>query len=110
MAPVITSNAVITCIHGGQVVLVPKQMQVTILGGSVMCEGDLVGSPIVGCTQPPTPSTKPCTTVVSTLPGSSNPFVTVLGRPVHIATLTGVTDGVPPGAIAVVDPGQTVVV
>jgi hypothetical protein len=110
MAPIITSSAIITCVHGGQVVLVPNQMQVTIQGGPVMCEGDLIGSPIVGCAQPPTPTTKPCTTVVSTLPGSSNPLITVGGRPVHIATLSGVTDGVPPGAIVVVDPGQTLVV
>ena len=31
--------------------------------------GDVIGAPIVGCAQPPTPATKPCTTVVSTLPG-----------------------------------------
>jgi hypothetical protein len=61
MVPIITSNAIITCIHGGQVVLVPKQVQVTIQGGSVLCEPDLVGSIIVGCAQPPTPTTKPCT-------------------------------------------------
>jgi hypothetical protein len=109
MAPIITSNAIITCVHGGQVMLIPKQMQVSIQGGSVMCEPDLVGSVIVGCAQPPTPSTKPCTTVLSTFPGSSDPQITVGGRPAYIATLSGVTDGVPPGAIMVADPGQTLV-
>lgn len=109
MAPIVTSNAVITCIHGGQVVLTPKQVQVTIQGGSVMCEPDLVGSPIVGCAQPPTPATKPCTTVISTLPGSSDPRVLVGGRPVYVATLSGLTDGVPPGALIVASPGQTLV-
>ncbi len=109
MAPIVTSNAAITCIHGGQVVLVPTQTQVTIQGGIVMCEPDLVGALIVGCAQPPTPSTTPCTAVVSTLPGSSSPSVLVGGRPVYIAALSGITDGVPPGAILCVDPGQTVV-
>ncbi len=109
MAPIITSNATIMCVHGGQVVLVPRQLQVTIQGGSVMCEPDLVGSVIAGCTVPPTPASKPCTTVISTLPGSSDPKVLVDGRPAYIATLSGITDGVPPGTILVVDPGQTLV-
>lgn len=107
MPPIVTTNATIICIHGGQVTLIPKQMQVQIQGGSVLCEGDLSGAPIIGCAQPPSPGTKPCTMVVSTLPGSSAPTVTVLGRPVLLATLSGMTDGVPPGTITVVNPGQT---
>jgi hypothetical protein len=97
------------CAHGGQVTLIPNQTQVTIQGGSVLCEPDLVGAPIVGCAQPPSPGTKPCTTVVLTLPGSTSPNVTVAGRPAYIATLQGLTDGVPPGAIVVASPGQTTV-
>ena len=58
------------CVHGGKVMLVPKQT-IVIAGGAVLCEGDLVGAPIVGCAQPPSPGTKPCTTVVSTLPGGT---------------------------------------
>ena len=89
--------------------IVPKQMQVQIPGGSVLCEGDLSGAPIVGCAQPPSPGTKPCTAVISTLPGSSAPTVSVMGRPVLLSTLTGITDGVPPGTIMVVNPGQATV-
>ena len=109
MPPVVTSNATILCAHGGRVTLLPKQTQVVIQGGPVLCEGDLIGSPIIGCLQPPSPGTKPCTTVVSTLPGSSSLKVTAAGRPVYVATLSGMTDGVPPGTIMVVNPGQTVV-
>ena len=109
MPPVVTSNATILCAHGGRVTLMPKQTQVVIQGGPVLCEGDLIGSPIIGCLQVPSPSTKPCTTVVSTLPGSSSLKVTAAGRPVYVATLSGLTDGVPPGTIMVVSPGQTVV-
>jgi hypothetical protein len=105
--PVVTSKATILCSHGGKVQLVPKQMKVTAQGGPVLCEPDLVGAPIVGCAQPPSPSTKPCTLVVSTLPGSASLVASVDGRPVYLATLSGLTDGVPPGAITVVDPGQT---
>jgi hypothetical protein len=109
MPPIVTSNAVITCVHGGLVTLIPKQSKVVIQGGAVLCDPDLVGAPIVGCLQPPSPSTKPCTTVISTLPGSTSLKVLVGGRPAYIATLSGITDGVPPGALIVSSPGQTTV-
>ena len=109
MPPLVTTSATIICSHGGQVTLLPKQTTVQIKGGMVMCEPDLVGSPIAGCAQAPSPSTKPCTMVVSTLPGSTSLKVMVGGRPAYLATLTGLTDGVPPGTITVVNPGQTVV-
>jgi hypothetical protein len=109
MPPVVTANARIMCAHGGTVTLIPKQTQVLAGSGPILCEPDLVGSPIVGCAQAPSPSTKPCTTVVSTLPGSTSLKALVGGRPAYVATLSGITDGVPPGAIMVVDPGQTTV-
>jgi hypothetical protein len=109
MGLVVTSNAKIICAHGGQVTLVPRQTAVTVQGGAVMRETDLIGAPIIGCAQPPSVSSKPCTTVVSTLPGGSSPTVTVGGLPAHIDTLSGVTDGVPPGTISVVFAGQTTV-
>lgn len=95
------------CIHGGQVTLIPKQTTVTIQGNPVLREGDLSGAPIIGCLQPPSPGTKPCTMVISTLPGSASLRVTAAGLPVLLATLSGITDGVPPGTIMVANPGQT---
>ncbi len=97
------------CAHGGRVMLIPRQATVLILGAPVMCVPDLLGAPIVGCTQPPSPTTKPCTTVVTTLPGSWSPKVVVGGRPAYVASLAGQTDGVPPSPITVVFPGQTLV-
>ena len=61
MGLVVTTNARIVCAHGGQVTLAPRQTTVTIDGGAVLREGDLIGAPIVGCAQPPTVSSKPCT-------------------------------------------------
>ena len=107
MPPVVTSNATIMCTHGGQVTLIPKQTHVVIQGGAVLCEGDLIGAPIVGCAQAPSAGTKPCTSVVSTLPGSTSPQVIAAGRPVYVATVSGITDGVPPGSLIVANPGQT---
>ena len=109
MPPVVTTNARIICAHGGQVTLIPKQTTVTIAGGQVLRETDLIGAPIVGCAQPPTVSSKPCTTVVSVMPGGSAPTVSASGMPVHTATLTGMTDGVPPGTVSVISPGQMTV-
>ena len=109
MPPIVTSNATIICAHGGQVTLIAKQQTVTIQGGAVLCEPDLAGSPIAGCALPPSPGSKPCTTVVSTFPGSTSLEVLVGARPAYVATLTGITDGVPPAPITVVSPGQTTV-
>ena len=110
MPPLVTANAVIQCVHGGRVTLIPRQATVIVSGaGPLMCEGDLVGAPIVGCPLA-SPGTKPCTTVVSTLPGISTSLgVAVGGRPAHVATLNGVTDSVPPGVLVLVDPGQTTI-
>jgi hypothetical protein len=109
VTPILTSQAIVMCAHGGQVLLVPRQGTVLIQGAPVMCGSDLNGAPIVGCAQPPTPATKPCTTVVATLPGSWSPKVMIGGLPAYVATLAGQTDGVPPSPLMVVYPGQTLV-
>lgn len=109
MPPIVTSNATIMCAHGGQVVLLPTQQTVTIDGGAILCDPDLVGAPIAGCAQPPSPGSAPCTSVVSTLPGSTSLSVLVAGQPAYVATLSGLTDGVPPAPIMAVSPGQTTV-
>jgi hypothetical protein len=105
----VTANATILCSHGGRVTLIPGQAQTAAGGGALLCEPDLMGAPIVGCPVAPSPGTKPCTTVISTLPGSFSPKVTAGGRPVYLSTLTGMTDGVPPGMISVIEPGAPLV-
>lgn len=105
-APVLTATARITCIHGGQVVLIPRQVKAFSGGAPVLCVPDLVGAPVVGCPVVPSPTTKPCTSVIATLPGSFSPHLFVDGRPAYLTTLIAVTDGVPPGSLIVVMPGQ----
>jgi hypothetical protein len=109
MPPLVTAAATIKCSHGGTVVVVPKQAKV-FAGppplGAVLCEPDLIGCAIVGCLQPVTQTTKPCTMVVSTTPSVPPPRMLIGGRPPYLVTVSGVTDGVPPGTIAVVNPGQ----
>ncbi len=109
MPPLVTASAVIVCGHGGQVRPIPRQAKVTVQGVPVLCVPDLIGAPIIGCTQPPTPTTKPCTMVVSVFPGSWSLKVTAGGRPVYLATLSGLTDGIPPSPIVCTSPGQVTV-
>jgi hypothetical protein len=108
MPPLVTAAATILCSHGGHVQLAPGQQTVLIQGSPVLCEPDLVGAPIVGCAQPTTSTTKQCTAVVSTLPGSASLVASAGARPAYLASLRGFTDSVPPGTISVLDPGQKV--
>ncbi len=107
MPPLLNANARLVCAHGGQVTVLPRQSAVLAGGAPVLAAPDLVGAPSVGCAQVPTPAgTKPCTTIVSEMPGSTSPKVTAGGRPAYVATFSGLTDGVPPGVVQVVAPGQ----
>lgn len=106
MPPLVTTNAVLMCPHGGQVTLMPRQVQVLAQGAPVLRLVDLIGAPIVGCAQPPTPATVPCTLVVSPLPGSTSLTVMINGIPALIASATAITNGVPPGIVTVISPGQ----
>jgi hypothetical protein len=110
--PIINTAAKIMCAHGGQVTLIPKQMKVLVGGQPALCVGDLVGAPIVGCAQPPTPTTAPCLTVVSEIPIPNvgmSPKVLAGGKPVLLAGINGVTSGVPPSPLIVAFPGQATV-
>lgn len=111
-APVVNSAAVIMCAHGGKVTLLPKQFKVMAGGQPIMCVGDLVGSPIVGCVQPPTPTTAPCLAVASEIPipmVGMSPKVMINGKPVLLAGINGITTGVPPSPLIVSFPGQSTV-
>ena len=109
MPLVLTSGATLLCPHGGRVVIRPSQQRVTVDGQPVVCRPSLEGAPIAGCLQPPTPSTKPCTLLVATNPGSTSEVVSVDGMAAYLSTLTGMTDGVPPGIVSVADAGQRTV-
>jgi hypothetical protein len=111
-SPIVNVKAKIMCAHGGQVTLIPKQMKVLAGGAPVLCLGDLVGSPIIGCAQPPTPATAPCLAVASEIPipmVGMNPQILVGGKPVLLAGINGITTGVPPSPLTVAFPGQTTV-
>ncbi len=109
MGFVLTSEAVIMCAHGGKVQPSPQQEKVTIQGAPVLCLGDLLAAPIVGCPVVVSPTTKPCTTVAAPLPGSVSTSMFIDGKPVHVDGFTGATDGLPSATVSVVFAGQALV-
>jgi hypothetical protein len=109
-SPILTAAGKIMCSHGGQVMLIPKQMKALAGGSPIMCVGDLAGSPIAGCALPPTPATVPCAVVASEIPipmVGMSPKVLVGGKPVLLQGIQGITSSVPPGTIIVASAGQT---
>lgn len=107
MPLVLNANAALQCPHGGRVVVAARQFEVLAGGAPALRVSDVQGAPIIGCPIAPTPTTVPCTLVASVLPGSWSSTVLVAGEPVLLQTLIAITNGVPPGPVLVVSPGQT---
>jgi hypothetical protein len=108
-----TAAAVVTCIHGGQVIIQPSQSIATIQGMPILTVPDLVGAPIVGCPQVGT-GIVPCTAVVVTEPVIiPSAKASAAGKPAYLAETVGapggLTNGNPPGMIICVNPGQMTV-
>jgi hypothetical protein len=109
MPPLINASAQIMCIHGGQLMLAPKQTKVLVGGAPALGIMDVAATPIVGCPQIGL-GIKPCTMLISAIPGvSTSPKVMVMGQPALVQTITGLTDGVPPGTVICASPGQMTV-
>lgn len=106
----LTEDALLVCDHElGHVTNQPSQGIVTINGRRVLVETDPEGRSIGGC---PNISfvMKPCTTTLKVQAGYSE-FMRVDGKRVCLDTVTGMTDGSPPGAVKykVRSPGQNLV-
>lgn len=104
----LTLNARLVCKHltGVVKVIVSQQDFVCIAGQPVLVEGDSTFRFIVGC--PNRGATiKPCALTTGVESGLST-FIHIQGRSVCLDTLTGLTDGTPPGTIhyVVEYPGQ----
>ena len=107
---VLTEDAVLVCDHQpGRVQIVASQSLLTIEGRAVLVDNDPQGRPIVGC--PNMGGTmKPCTNTLVVKKGYSD-LVRVEGRRMCLDTVTGLTDGTPPGTVDYVvrSPGQNYV-
>ncbi len=107
----LTEDADLRCAHElGKVGIVAGQRWVRIEGRRVLVERDPEGRPISGCPNYG-PTIKPCTSTLVVETGYS-PLVRIDGRRVCLDTVTGVTDGTPPGTVkyTVRDSGQRLIV
>lgn len=94
---VLTEDAKLFCKHGpGKVSIRATQGLVMIGGRKVLVEKDPEGRPISGC--PSTVPFKPCLTTLVVQKGYSH-FIRVEGRRICLDTVTGFTDGTPPGVV-----------
>ncbi len=105
-----TEDARVVCKHeNGVVGIIGTQKLLTINGRKVLVDNDPEGRPIAGC--PNVGATiKPCTTTLKVTKGYSN-FIRADGKRVCLDTVTGLTDGTPPGTVVyeVRNPGQSLV-
>jgi hypothetical protein len=106
----LTEDAVLVCAHElGKVMILASQGLVTIAGRKVLVETDPEGKLIASCPNVG-PTIKPCTNTLKVQTGYST-FMRVDGRRICLDTVTGLTDGTPPGVVTyhVVRPGQDLV-
>jgi hypothetical protein len=95
---VMTEDAIVLCTHQlGNVTNQPSQKLVTIDGRSVLVDNDPESRsirlcPNIGVTM------KPCTTTLKVVAGYST-FVKIDGKAACLQTVTGLTDGTPPGIV-----------
>lgn len=103
----ITEDAVVVCKHElGHSGNRPTQSLVTITQRRLLIEPDPVGCTISGCPNYG-PAIKPCTTTLKVDSGYSD-WIRILGNWVCLDTVTGFTDGTPPGMVQYIvrEPGQ----
>jgi hypothetical protein len=104
----LTEDAALYCKHSGKVSIQATQELVTIEGRKVLVESDPVGRSISRC--PNVVPFKPCLTTLVVQKGYSE-FIRVEDRKLCLDTVTGYTDGTPPGVVMYVvrDAGQSFV-
>ena len=102
----LTEDAKLVCAHRGNVKITYSQKFVTIHKKKLLVKSDPVGKSISKCPNFAA-AIKPCLTTLVVKEGYSD-FVRIGGRPVCLDTVTGLTDGTPPGFVeySVRKPGQ----
>lgn len=106
----LTEDAILNCEHElGIVTVQATQNWVTIAQRRVLVAIDPEQRPIVGCPMYG-PTIKPCTNTLKVKSGYSD-LLRIDGRRVCLDTVTGLTDGTPPGMVtySVRSPGQQLV-
>ncbi len=95
---ILTQDAVLHCTHDtGIVGITTSQSYVRIENRKILVANDPQGRPIAGCPNVG-PSIVPCTATLKVEKGYSD-FVFVDGNKVCLETVTGKTNGTPPGTV-----------
>ena len=96
----LTEDAVLVCKHEmGVVKIIPTQTLVTVGGRKVLVDNDPEAKTIGGCPNTnPAAGMRPCLNTLKVQQGYSD-FLRVDGRSVCLDTVTGLTDGTPPGVV-----------
>jgi hypothetical protein len=105
----LTEDAHVVCKHEmGVVKNVPTQTLVTVAGRRVLVDSDPEGKSIGGCPNiNPAVGMRPCLNTLKVQQGYSD-FLRIDGRRICLDTVTGLTDGTPPGFVKYIvrRPGQ----
>lgn len=107
----LTIDARLACDHGGNISNKPSQDFVRIEQRVVLEANDPEGRSIGGCPNANVMmGMRPCKTTLQVVNGYST-FVRIGGHAVCLSTVTGLTDGTPPGVVTykVLTPGQNLV-
>ena len=106
---ILVESGTLRCGHDGLVTNRASRPWVRVNGSPVLVDNDPAGRPISRC--PNVGATmKPCTSTLQVQTGYST-FLRVDGQAICLDTVTGLTDGTPPGGVkyTVRDAGQTLV-
>ncbi|MDH6236123.1 hypothetical protein [Cryobacterium sp. CG_9.6] len=103
---ILVKKGVVRCGHDGSVATVASQNWVRVTGSPILVEADPQGRTINGCPNIGL-NIKPCQHTLVVHTGYST-FLRIGGQAVCLDTVTGFTDGTPPGAVkyTVRSPGQ----
>lgn len=113
MPGVLTTASNVTCGHSPGKVTTTGSPKLKVSGQPVLLKTGIMGKPVSGCStptvSPPSPVSKPCTSVLAVTLGEAVKL-TVGSLPVVLDTLKGATDGVvanAPQAFLSATAGQT---
>jgi hypothetical protein len=95
----LTVSSDVECGHKG-LVAVDSSAKLTVGGNAVLLASGVVSKTVsASCATPSTSTTHPCTSVLSILPTSLATKLTAGGMPVVLDSLSGLTNGLPPGKL-----------
>lgn len=91
-------GSTVKCGHDPGKVVTSPSPKLKVSGQPVLVKLGILLKPVGGCSTALTASTKPCSSVLSVITGEALKLK-VGGMPVMLDTISGTTDGLPPGTV-----------